>query len=164
MKVLCAVLLLFLQGGAYEQGKADLDAKRYDAAEAAFRQLLDADAPTASKGYEGLAQVEIARKQYDQALEHAKKSVELNAENPDAHYALGLAYAYKLDYKNSAPSLEKAVELNPDNAYGQYQLGIVQYRLKRYDQMVIHFEKFLELKPDAPEAAQVKSILKTVKR
>ena len=36
-------------------------------------------------------------------------------------------------------------------------------RLKRYDQTIIHFEKFLELMPEAPEAPQVKSILKTVR-
>jgi len=76
---------------------------------------------------------------------------------------LGLAYAYKQDFKNSAPSLEKTLALDPENAYAHYQLGMVQYRLKRYDQTIIHFEKFLELKPDAPEGTQVRSILKTVR-
>jgi tetratricopeptide (TPR) repeat protein len=161
--ILSLLLLFFVQEDAYREGKAQLEAKRYDAAEAAFRQLLDADAPLASKGHDGLALVDIARKNYDGALEHAKKAVELNGENADAHYALGLAYAYKQDFRNSAPSLEKALALNPDNAYAHYQLGLVQYRLKRYDQTIIHFEKFLEMMPNAPEAPQVKSILKTVR-
>ena len=164
MKILLSLLLLlFAQDDIYKEGKAQLESKNYDAAEASFRQLLDAGGPTASKGYEGLALVEIGRKAYDKALENAKKAVELNGDNAEAHYSLGLAYAYRQDFKNAAPSLEKAIELNPDNAYAHYQLGLVQYRLKRYDQTINHFEKFLQMMPDAPEAGQVKSILKTVK-
>src|SRR5262245_37574656 len=161
--LLSLLLLLFAQDDVYKEGKAQLEAKNYDAAEAAFRQILDAGGPTASKGYEGMALVKIARKNYDGALEDAKKAVELDAENSDAHYALGLTHAYRQDFKSAAPSLEKALALNPNNAYGHYQLGLVQYRLKRYDQTIIHFEKFLEIMPEAPEAPQVKSILKTVR-
>jgi len=164
VKLLFSVVLLLLPlQDSYQEGKAQLDSKNYAEAESAFRQLLDSEAGQASKGYEGLALVEIGRKNYDAALEHAKKSVELNGESADAHYALGLAYAYRQDFKNSAPSLEKSLSLNPDNAYAHYQLGLVQYRLKKYDQTIIHFEKFLEMKPDAPEAPQVKQILKTVR-
>jgi tetratricopeptide (TPR) repeat protein len=156
-------MLFLVQDDVYKQGKVQLDAKDYDAAEASFRQIVDADAAVASKAYEGLALVDIGRKSYDKALANARKAVELNDENADAHYALGLAYAYKQDFKNAAPSLEKALALNADNAYAHYQLGLVQYRLKRYDQTIIHFEKFLEMMPDAAEAPQVKSILKTVR-
>ncbi len=164
MKILLSVLvLLFVQDDVYKQGKAQLDAKDYDAAEASFRQLADSDGSTASRGYEGLAHVDIGRKNYDKALADAKKAVELNGDNGDAHYALGLAHAYKQDFKSAAPSLEKALALNPDNAYAHYQLGLVQYRLKRYDQTIIQFEKFLQMMPDAPEAPQVRSILKTVR-
>jgi tetratricopeptide (TPR) repeat protein len=164
MKLILPILLLFFaQDDPYSEGKAHLEAKRYAEAESAFRQILEADPETASKGYEGLALVDIARKGYDAALENAKKAVELNGESAEAHYALGLAFAYKQDFKNAAPSLERALALNPENAYAHYQLGLVQYRLKRYDQTIIHFEKFLELKPDAPEATQVRSILKTVR-
>ena len=164
MKIVLSVLLLLLtQGDAYNEGKAQLDAKNYDAAEASFRQLVEGEPPVASKGYEGLALVDIGRKSYDRALENAKKAVELDGESAGAHYALGLAYAYKQDFKSAAPSLEKSIALNPGNAYAYYQLGLVQYRLKRYDQTVIHFEKFLELMPEAPEAPQVKNLLKTVR-
>ncbi len=162
MKVVLSVLLLiFAQEDIYKEGKAQLDAKHYDEAEAKFRQLLAAE-ESSSKAYEGLALVEIARKSYDKALQNAKKAVELNGESASAHYAMGLAHAYRQDFRNAAPSLEKAVSLDPANAYAHYQLGLVQYRLKRYEQTIIHFERFLELMPEAPEAPQVKSILRTV--
>jgi tetratricopeptide (TPR) repeat protein len=122
-QLLSVLLLLFVQDDVYQQGKAQLEAKNYDAAEASFRQLLEMEPPTASKGYEGMALVDIGRKNYDKAVEDAKKSVELNGDSAEAHYSLGLAYGYKQDFKNAAPSLEKALELNPDNAYAHYQLG-----------------------------------------
>ena len=163
MKILLSVVLfLFVQDDVYKEGKAQLDAKQYDGAEAAFRQLADADGVTGSKGNEGLSRVEIGRKNYDQAIEYAKKAVELDGENADAHYALALAYGFRQDFKSAVPSLERVVALRPDFAYAHYQLGQAQYRLKRYDQTIIHFKKFIELAPDAPEAPQVKSILKTV--
>jgi len=164
VKILLSLLLLvFAQDDVYKEGKAQLDAKQYDGAEATFNKLLEADGPTASRGHEGLALVQIGRKNYDSAIEHATKAIELNGDNADAHYALGLAYAFRQDFKNAATSLDKAVAVNPEHAYAHYQLGLVQYRLKRYDQTIIHFEKFLQLMPNAPEAPQVKSILKTVR-
>jgi tetratricopeptide (TPR) repeat protein len=105
--LLVTLLLLFAQDDAYKQGKAQLEAKNYDAAEESFRQLLEVDGPSASQGYEGLALVDIGRKNYDQALEDAKKAIELNGENADAHYALGLVYAYRQDFKNAAPPMAK---------------------------------------------------------
>ena len=151
--------MIFPQEDIYKEGKAQLDAKHYDEAEAAFRQLLAAE-ESSSKGYEGLALVEIARKSYDKALQNANKAVELNGESAGAHYALGLAYAYREDFRNAVPSLEKAESLDPENAYTHYHLGLVQYRLKRYDQTIIHCERFIELMPGAPEAPQVKAMLR----
>jgi tetratricopeptide (TPR) repeat protein len=158
-----ALLFLFVQEDVYRQGKADLDAKRYDEAEAAFNQLTESEPAMASKAYEGLTHVELGRKSYDKALEHGRKAIELNADNADAHYALGLVYGFKKDLNNSAASYEKTIALNPEHAYAHYQLGLVQYQLKRYNQTIIHFEKFIELMPNAPEAPQVKSILKNVR-
>ena len=164
MKIVLSILLLiFAQEDIYKEGKAQLDAKHYDEAEAKFRQLLAAE-ESSSKGYEGLALVEIARKSYGEALQNAKKAVELNGESAGAHYALGLAHAYRQDFTNAASSLETAVSLDRDNASAHYQLGLVQFRLKRYDQTLAHCEKFLELTPDAPEAPQVKSLLRTATR
>ena len=162
-QLLSVLLLLFVQDDVYQQGKAQLEAKNYDAAEASFRQLLEMEPPTASKGYEGMALVDIGRKNYDKAVEDGKKSVELNGDSAEAHYALALAYGFKQDFKNAAASLERVLELNPDNAYAHYQLGGAQYRLKRYNQTIIHYEKFLQMMPNAPEAPQIRAILKTVR-
>src|SRR6185503_12658055 len=116
-----------------------------------------------SQAYEGLARVALGRKQYDLGLQHAAKAIELDPMNSDAYQVQGTAHAFKQDFKSAVVSLEKAVEIDPSNGYAHYQLGMSQYRQKRLDRTIIHFEKFLQLMPNAPEAGQVRSILKTVK-
>jgi outer membrane protein assembly factor BamD (BamD/ComL family) len=44
---LSLLLLFFVQNDIYKQGKAQLDAKQYDAAEAAFNRLTSGDPATA---------------------------------------------------------------------------------------------------------------------
>jgi tetratricopeptide (TPR) repeat protein len=114
MKIILSILMLiFAQEDIYKAGKAQLQAKHYDEAEAEFRRLLRADA-TASKGYEGLALVEIARKNYDKAVENGKKAVELNAENAGAHYAMGLALFALKRYEETIAHCERFIELTPN--------------------------------------------------
>ena len=110
MKVVLSVLMvLFLQDDLYKEGVAQLEAKHYDEAESAFRQMIEADASN-SKAFEGLARVDIARKDYDKALEDATKSVELDGENGDAHYALGLAYTRQAEAAGSIATLPAALK------------------------------------------------------
>src|SRR5262245_11558377 len=74
MKImLSALLFILVQKDIYKEGKAQLYANHYDEAEADL-QLLGTE-ESSSKGYEGLALVEIARKNYDKALENANKAV-----------------------------------------------------------------------------------------
>src|SRR4026207_2296467 len=91
--VVAALLLIFAQKDIFKDAKAQLDARHYDEAEAGFRQLLAAE-DSSSKGYEGLARVEVGRKNYEKALENARKAVEFNGESAGAHYALGLTLGY----------------------------------------------------------------------
>jgi tetratricopeptide (TPR) repeat protein len=146
----------------YWLGRAQLELKQYDAAEANFMRMLEMNEANSS-AYDGLAHLANARKDYAKALEYGAKAIELDSGDAEAYHALGVAYAYRQDFRNSQANLEKAVELDPENAYAHYQLGLIHYRLKRFDQTVIHFERFLQLMPSAPEAAQVRSILRTVR-
>ena len=123
---------------------------------------IEADANDAN-GYEGLGRVSIAAKNYREAVQFADRGLELDNNHAGAYYVRGMAMAYLGDFTNSASSLQKSLELNPNNGYGYYQLGMVQYRQKRYDQTIRNFQKFIELMPEAPEADQVKSILRTIR-
>ena len=160
-----AVMLIGEPESALERywlGRALVELKRNDEAEAQFRQMIEADANDAN-GYEGLGRVSVGAKNYREAVQFADRGLELDNNHAGAYYVRGIAMAYLGDFTNSASSLQKSLELNPNNGYGYYQLGMVQYRQKRYDQTIRNFQKFIELMPEAPEADQVKSILRTIR-
>jgi tetratricopeptide (TPR) repeat protein len=161
------VITLIGEPSSYEErywlGRAQVELKQLEEADANFRQLLEND-DSSSWAYEGLARVALSGKDFDEALANSAKAIERNAGNAEAHYIQGLAFAFKKDFNSAASSLEKAVELDPQHAYAHYQLGLVQYQRKRFDRTVIHFEKFIQLVPNAPEVPQVKQVLRSVKR
>jgi tetratricopeptide (TPR) repeat protein len=148
--------------GLYLLGRAQVELKKTDAADATFKRILEQNADS-SFGHEGMARVYNAQKDYTRALQSANRAVELNSENPGAHYILGVIQAFRKDVPKAVASLRRSVELQDEDAYAHYHLGLLEYQQKKFDQTIIHFEKFNELAPNAPEAGQVRSILRTVR-
>jgi tetratricopeptide (TPR) repeat protein len=150
------------EAGLYLLGRAQVELKKTDQAEATFKRILESN-DNSSLGHEGMARVYNARKDYTRALQSATRSVQLNGDNAGGHYILGVIYAFRKDTPRAIESLRRSVELENGDAYAHYHLGLLQYQQKKFDQTIIHFERFIELAPNAPEAGQVGSILRTVR-
>ena len=105
----------------------------------------------------------IVQGNLDEALVAANRAVELEGENPWAHYQLGQVLSRQQDFGGAATAFERATEIDPGNAYAQYYAGSAYYRANRIDKMAVHFERFLKLAPDAPERAEVESVMRTVR-
>jgi tetratricopeptide (TPR) repeat protein len=148
--------------GLYLLGRAQVELKKTDQAESTFKTIVDNNNGS-SQGFEGMARVYTARKDYTRALQSATRAVELNSANAGAHYILGVIHAFRKDLPKAVESLQRSVELEDGDAYAHYHLGLLQYQQKKFDQTIIHFEKFNELAPNAPESGQVRSILRTVR-
>ena len=67
----------------------------------------------------------------------------------------------KKQYKDAIPSLEAAITQDPENSYAYYYAGLAYSNTKRPDKMVESFNNFLRLEPNSPEAAKVRSFLKS---
>jgi tetratricopeptide (TPR) repeat protein len=67
----------------------------------------------------------------------------------------------KKQYKEAVPQLETAIKQDAENAYAYYYAGLAYSNTKRPDKMVESFNNFLRLEPKAPEAAKVRSFLKS---
>jgi tetratricopeptide (TPR) repeat protein len=80
-----------------------------------------------------------------------------------AHYQLGLVQAHKSELENAAASFGRAVTAEPSFAYAHYYAGLMYSRIQRVDQTAVYWEAFLTLAPKAPEAAQVLSIMRTLR-
>lgn len=121
-----------------------------------------AAAPEDSGVLIGLSRVEIARQNWDNALPLLNKVCATEAENPTAYFYRGIVQARRSDFAAAVNDLEKSLSLKPDMAKAHYYAGLAYNGLKKPDKMVEHFQMFLKMEPDAPEAARVRSLLRSL--
>ncbi|MEE9162213.1 MAG: tetratricopeptide repeat protein, partial [Candidatus Neomarinimicrobiota bacterium] len=79
--------------------------------------------PLDTETYGSLALVYYFAHQYDQAIEHCRKALELDEAYFTAHVYLGLAYAQKGMFGKAIPPLEAAVQLSGGSALVKSSLG-----------------------------------------
>jgi tetratricopeptide (TPR) repeat protein len=97
------------------------------------------------------------------AIELGRRAVEADADNPFAHYQLGLAAGKANDWGAAVAAFTRAVELKPDFAYAHYYAALSYQRQRQLSKTAEHFDAFLRLAPDAPERSAVLAILRTIK-
>jgi protein O-GlcNAc transferase len=116
-----------------------------------------AAAPSSDAIQVALGRAYLAQKDFDKADAALKRAREINADNPDLPYNLGMVELQRKNYGAAAQDFEKVLVRDPNNAYAHYYAGLAYNGLKQPDKMTSHFEHFLKLAPDAPEAAKVRS-------
>ena len=97
------------------------------------------------------------------AVDAARRAVEADANNPFAHYQLGLAASKGGDWGSAVAGFSKAIELKPDFAYAHYYAALAYQRSRQLPKTAEHFDAFLRLAPEAPERSAVIAILRTIK-
>jgi tetratricopeptide (TPR) repeat protein len=145
-----------------------LAAQSYDklkdtaAARSTYQRLANArgETPWASIG---LSAVQLADKQFDEALASATRATRLDASLPEAQYQRGIVLMFRKDYGDAVDAFTKATELDPRFAAAYYYAGLASSRVKRTDLMANNFAMFIKLAPNAPERPEVESILRTVR-
>jgi tetratricopeptide (TPR) repeat protein len=175
-----------------ETGVRQLEDKQYEQAEDTFRELVSAEPDNLDANYflgktliardkskdaiaplekaagekpearVSLAHAYLLQDRLDDANRELDAAAESQAENPELYLSRGMIFLKREKFSDAATQLSKAVELDGDNAYAHYYLGMAQSRLKRPDQMLEHFEIFLRLAPNSPEAAKVRSLLRSL--
>jgi tetratricopeptide (TPR) repeat protein len=83
------------------------------------------------------------------------------SDHPELPFYRGMLAVLKKQYKDAVPALEAAIKQDPENAFAYYYAGLAYSNTKRPDKMVDSFNNFLRLEPKAPEAAKVRSFLKS---
>ena len=95
--------------------------------------------------YQGLGQFEIA-------VEHYEKAIQINPSYYKAHYNLGGVLQDLGKLNASIESFEKALSIKPDYAEANNNIGNVFRELGQFDNAIKSFEKAIELKPNYAEA------------
>jgi len=75
------------------------------------------------KGHLFLAQIHMAKNEFDEAEKELKDASELDANDPDIDYQLGMFYQKRENYPAAFEALENAIQKDADYAGAYYQIG-----------------------------------------
>jgi arylsulfatase A-like enzyme/Flp pilus assembly protein TadD len=94
----------------------------------------------------GVAYKEV--REYDKAIAHLHKAIELVPDSMMAHYEMAIALYDKGELETSAKHLEIVVEHSPDWTDARFSLAAVYARSNRVPEAMAHVDATLELDPD----------------
>ncbi|MCU0354766.1 MAG: tetratricopeptide repeat protein [Cytophagales bacterium] len=89
---------------------------------------------------------------YTKAVDYFQKSLEINAENAGANYAMAQAVGKTKNFQAAVPYAEKSVRLNPNNKYYYTLLADLYARDRKYAQAVKTYQELVKLTPNEPDA------------
>ncbi len=110
-----------------------------------------------------LARARMAQKQFDGAQSDLDMALKIAPKDPDVYLQRGKLGIHREDFSSAGRELDMALKLAPKNAYAHYYAAIAFSNTGRPDRMADHFQMFLRLAPDAPEAAKVRSLLRSIR-
>jgi len=125
-----------------------------------FRSAIELD-PTLAQAYAWLSyaivlamiyfDAEPGKEDLSEAVDIARKAVELDAQDALAHFTCGRALLASKEYGDSLAELESAVELNPNLAVVYCGLGDSLAYEGRFAEAIPYFEKAINLSPYDPQ-------------
>jgi adenylate cyclase len=96
-----------------------------------------------------MSRVQLARRQFDKAVQSAERAVALNPNSAEANASLGRLLVFTGKPKEGAEMLNKAIRLNPiPPAWYAYMLGSAYLGANDYNQSMAAYQKALQAKPN----------------
>ncbi len=125
-----------------------------------FRRAIELD-PTLAQAYAWLSNAIVlamiyfdanpAKESIDEAVDIARKAVELDERDALTHFTYGRALLARKAYRDSLAELQSAVELNPNLAVVYCGLGDSLAYEGRFAEAIPYFEKAINLSPYDPQ-------------
>jgi len=91
------------------------------------------------------AKFEISNKNYDNAIEHCKRALELDEIFVEAYYHIGLAYNYKKKYDLAIENFQRAVDYNKNHIESWKSMGLAYEAKEDYDNALIKLNKSVNI-------------------
>lgn len=86
-----------------------------------------------------------SEKEYEKAIEHYEKAIELAPNLTYSYHGLGNAYSYKKEYDKAIECYNKAVLIDPQYSSAYHNLGIVYSDKENYDKAIECYDKAIQL-------------------
>jgi len=90
--------------------------------------------------------------EYEVAISEYNKALELNSNNADVYYDLGLAYEALRQYEEAIAYYKKAIEVNPNYAHAYRALGGIYGLTGQFEEAKASFEKAVAIDSNYAEA------------
>jgi tetratricopeptide (TPR) repeat protein len=148
-------------------GRAQLGKKDQAAAEAAFKQAIEAD-PAKADGYNELASLYNTQKKFDLANEMSTKAGTLMASSPGggdpvAVFNQGVILWNQGKAAEAQAQFEKVTQLEPRMADAHYFLGMTLVNQNKMAEAKKSFDTYMSLAPTGSHADEVKALLAVIK-
>jgi tetratricopeptide (TPR) repeat protein len=141
----------------FDEGVQLSNAGQHDAAIAKFQEAIGI-IPTCYNCYNNIAYSYTAKKDYANAEEAYKKSMEVKPDDAASYVGLAGIYFNTGKAAEAKPLVEKAVSIDPSNADAHYIYGMTLVA-ENPAKAKSEFEEFMKLAPTAPNAAIAKSLI-----
>jgi tetratricopeptide (TPR) repeat protein len=132
-------------------GTIELQAGRFDVAEARYRRAISIDS-TYAEAHDNLGVALSRQGRFAEATQHYRTALALAPSKRETHNNLGIADARLGRYDEAIAEYSEAVELDPDYADAQTNWGNVLLRLGRLDDAVVHYQAALRVQPRNADA------------
>ncbi len=132
------LFILAIEAGAFGYSKKQ---------EGYFQELVE-DYPNDERALTSLANFYFEQREYEKAIVHYKRAVQLNPNFSVPYNQLGYAYRYQQNYPAAEESFKKYIKLIPDspNPYDSYAELLL--KMGEYEVSIETYEKALEIDPD----------------
>lgn len=118
-----------------------------------FEQILKAD-PDRTDIHDAVATAYFVLKQYDKAIEHFTRVMQLKPMDAKAYINLGAVYNRKEEFQKAADLLKKAITRDGHSVEAYYNLGISYRGLKQPAMAVNSYKEALKINPRMLDAMQ----------
>jgi tetratricopeptide (TPR) repeat protein len=131
----------------------ELSLARYDRAEVAAKQAiaLDAESYTA---YYILGFLRSRTEQWQEAIDHLRKSNRLKPNNPEILRCLGWALFHAGERAQGIVTLERSLNLDNESALTLCDLGVAYLQVQNFTKSKTLFQRALDLDPENPRAQE----------
>lgn len=118
-------------------------------AEKAYRKVINYGSKEAALGYWGLGHISNMQGCYDDAIGSFENARDLDSQNPEHHFNLGLSYFNKEDYESSILNFEKVLSLVPIAFNTTIKIAEAYEELKDFENAETFFKKAIALQPNS---------------
>jgi tetratricopeptide (TPR) repeat protein len=136
----------------YTLAQAYQKAGQLDKAEAAFKLLADLNPTDATTYYSQIVKMYDEAGRNENAIEAAKKVIELSPKSEIAVFNLGIMYQKLKRYDEAIATFRQAIQVKPDYDAAYYNIGLCYSWLKNYKESIDAFKNYVALVPDSADA------------